>query len=85
MKLTSYCISCELKLQKLFGKGNFFKCMFCDKLTNALDKLEIASQKAKYNINIFNINCNFSRDNLLIALILTFNKLSPKFSLSIFF
>ena len=51
MKFTSYCMSCELKLQKLFGKGNFFKCMFCDKLTNALDKLEIASQKAKYNIN----------------------------------
>ena len=51
MKFTFYCISCELILQKLFGKGNFFKCMFCDKLTNALDKLEIGSQKFKNNIS----------------------------------
>ena len=42
MKLTPYCMSCEFKLQKLFGKGNFFKCSHCDKLTNALDKIEIA-------------------------------------------
>ena len=42
MKLTPYCMSCEFKLQKLFGKGNFFKCSHCDKLTNALDKIEIS-------------------------------------------
>ena len=51
MKYTSYCLPCELKLQRLFGKGNFFKCLFCDKLTNALDKLEIKSPKSKLNIN----------------------------------
>jgi hypothetical protein len=28
-------------MQKLFGRGNFFKCFHCNKLTYALDKLEI--------------------------------------------
>ena len=45
MKLTPYCISCELKLQRLFGKGNFFKCMICNKLTNAIDKIEVNHTK----------------------------------------
>jgi len=42
---------CELILQKLFGKGNFFKCSECDKLTNALDKYEVAPSN---NINLNN-------------------------------
>ena len=44
-KFTPYCASCELKLQKLFGKGNFFKCTHCDKLANAEDKIEVAPSK----------------------------------------
>ena len=51
MKFTSYCMPCELILQKLFGKGNFFKCSECDKLTNALDKYEVAPSD---NINLNN-------------------------------
>ena len=42
---TPYCASCEIKLQKLFGKGNFFKCILCDKLANAEDKIEVAPSK----------------------------------------
>lgn len=42
---TPYCSSCEIKLQKLFGKGNFFKCIHCDKLANAEDKIEVATSK----------------------------------------
>lgn len=54
MKLTPYCISCELKLQRLFGKGNFFKCMICNKLTNALDKIEVSPCSINNNINAVN-------------------------------
>ncbi len=41
MKCTYYCFSCELIMQKLFGQGNFFKCVHCNKLSNAIDKIEI--------------------------------------------
>ena len=51
MKFTPYCMSCELKLQRLFGKGYFFKCMICDKLTNALDKIEVSPCNNNININ----------------------------------
>ena len=54
MNLTPYCISCELKLQRLFGKGNFFKCMICNKLTNALDKIEVSPCSINNNINAVN-------------------------------
>lgn len=54
MKLTPYCISCELKLQRLFGKGNFFKCMICNKLTNAIDKIEVSPCSINNNINAVN-------------------------------
>lgn len=54
-KLTPYCISCEIKLQKLFGKGNFFKCTHCDKLANAEDKVEVGpSTNNNNNINLNN-------------------------------
>lgn len=54
-KLTPYCISCEIKLQKLFGKGNFFKCTHCDKLANAEDKVEVGpSTNSNNNINLNN-------------------------------
>ena len=54
-KLTPYCISCEIKLQKLFGKGNFFKCTYCDKLANAEDKVEVGpSTNSNNNINLNN-------------------------------
>jgi len=54
-KLTPYCISCEIKLQKLFGKGNFFKCTHCDKLANAEDKVEVGpSINSNNNINLNN-------------------------------
>ena len=53
MKFTPYCLSCELKLQRLFGKGNFFKCMICDKLTNALDKIEVTPCNNNINNNSF--------------------------------
>lgn len=52
MNLTPYCLPCELKLQKLFGKGYFFKCLHCDKLTNALDKIEVEPPNNNININI---------------------------------
>ena len=54
-KLTPYCISCEIKLQKLFGKGNFFKCTHCDKIANAEDKVEVGpSTNSNNNINLNN-------------------------------
>ena len=54
-KLTPYCISCEIKLQKLCGKGNFFKCTHCDKLANAEDKVEVGpSTNSNNNINLNN-------------------------------
>ena len=53
-KLTPYCISCEIKLQKLFGKGNFFKCTHCDKLANAEDKVEVGPSTNSNNINLNN-------------------------------
>ena len=54
-KLTPYCISCEIKLQKLFGKGNFFKCTHCDKLANAEDKVEVGpSTNSNNNVNLNN-------------------------------
>ena len=56
LKFTSYCMSCELKLQRLFGKGSFFKCSYCDKLTNALDKIEIEPPNNNKNVNSFNNN-----------------------------
>lgn len=52
MKFTPYCFSCELKIQRLFGRGNFFKCTYCNKLTNAIDKIEINPQNIKRNINL---------------------------------
>ena len=54
MKYTPYCMACELKLQRLFGKGNFFKCMICDKLTNALDKIEVGPCSINNNVNPVN-------------------------------
>lgn len=51
MKFTPYCFSCELKIQKLFGRGNFFKCVHCNKLTNAIDKIEINPSKHPINSN----------------------------------
>ena len=51
MKFTPYCISCELKIQKLFGRGNFFKCIHCNKLTNAIDKLEINPSNQQNNLS----------------------------------
>ena len=51
MKFTPYCISCEIKIQKLFGRGNFFKCMHCNKLTNAIDKLEINPSNQQKNLS----------------------------------
>jgi len=40
-KFTSFCISCELIIKKIFGDSNCFNCFHCNKLSNALDKLEI--------------------------------------------
>ena len=51
MKSTPYCMSCELKLQRLFGKGYLFKCRFCDKLTNAIEKIEISPPNNNINVN----------------------------------
>ena len=51
MRFTPYCFPCELKLQRLFGKGNFFKCTYCNRLTNAIDKIEINPQIIKKNIH----------------------------------
>jgi hypothetical protein len=51
MKFTPYCIPCELKMQKLFGRGNFFKCIHCNKLTNAIDKLEINPSNQQKNLS----------------------------------
>lgn len=51
MKFTPYCFSCELKIQRLFGRGNFFKCVYCNKLTNAIDKIEINPQNIQKNVN----------------------------------
>ena len=51
MNFTPYCFSCELKLQKLFGCGNFFKCVQCNKLTNALDKIKINPPNLQMNLN----------------------------------
>ena len=51
MEFTPYCFSCELKLQKLFGCGNFFKCAHCNKLTNALDKMKINPLNLQMNLN----------------------------------
>ena len=51
MEYTPYCFSCELKIQKLFGCGNFFKCVHCKKLTNALDKIKISSPNQSINVN----------------------------------
>ena len=50
MKFTPYCIPCELKIQKLFGRGNFFKCIHCNKLTNAIDKIEINPSSQQQNL-----------------------------------
>ena len=41
LKLTPVCLSCELIMQRLLGKGNFFKCIHCNKLSSSLDKFEI--------------------------------------------
>ena len=51
MKSTPYCMPCELKLQRLFGKGYLFKCRFCDKLTNAIEKIEISPPNNNINVN----------------------------------
>ena len=51
MDYTPYCFSCELKLQKLFGCGNFYKCVQCNKLTNALDKIKINPPNLQMNLN----------------------------------
>ena len=51
MKFTPYCLPCELKMQKLLGRGIFFKCNYCDKLTNALDKIEVSPQNFLMNMN----------------------------------
>ena len=51
MKFTPYCVSCKLKVQKLFGRGNFFKCIHYNKLTNVIDKLEINPSNQQQNLN----------------------------------
>ena len=51
MKSTPYCMPCELKLQRLFGKGYLFKCRFCDKLTNAIEKIEVSPPNNNINVN----------------------------------
>ena len=63
MKFTPYCFSCELKIQRLFGIGNLFKCVYCNRLTNAIEKIEIENQNIQNNKNS-NFNSNsFSTRN----------------------
>ena len=73
MKYTPYCMACELQLQRLFGKGNFFKCMICDKLTNALDKIEVCpcSINDISNSSIININNKNYINNTIINIIVS--------------
>lgn len=51
MKFTPYCISCDSCLAKLFGSGNVFKCLHCNKLTNSINKIEIGSSNPGVIIN----------------------------------
>ena len=66
---TPYCASCEIKLQKLFGKGNFFKCIHCDKLANAEDKIEVAPKPfMENNIPISSIRQSNNSNNYFFKL-----------------
>ena len=51
MKFTPYCLSCQIKMQRLLGQGIFFKCVYCDKLSSALENIEINPQNFQLNLN----------------------------------
>ena len=58
-KFTHYCSLCEMKIKNIFGKRNIFKCCYCNKLVNVLDKIEINPIYFKKSLNdsiINNIN-----------------------------
>ena len=59
---TPYCFYCEMKLRKLFGHGNIFKCVYCNKLTNAFDKIKINPPNLQINSNP--ISQSLSMNNL---------------------
>lgn len=64
LQFTPHCYSCEKILQKLFGRGNLFKCSQCNKLTNSLDKIEISPHNILMNINNLNqISQSISTNN----------------------
>ena len=60
LKLTPVCLSCELILQRILGKGNLFKCIHCNKLTSSLDKFEINPSNQQNIINQRNFLTNSS-------------------------
>lgn len=65
-KFTHYCFFCSLKSQKIFYRENFFKCLYCNKLTNSLDKIVINPCFQNYfkeSNNSFIINNNLTAIN----------------------
>ena len=65
VKFTLYCFSCELKIQRLFCRCNPFKCTYCNKLTIAIDKIEINPQNNIHPIsNSFETNSSYFKTQI---------------------
>ena len=62
--ITPYCFPCKLKMQRLFGNGNFFKCIYCNKLTTAIDILEVKSQNICNQLNLIPSSKSISNNNI---------------------
>ena len=60
INITAYCLQCDAKMRKLLGQGTFFKCVHCNKLTNAIDKIELAPPNSLQTNQIPDNNQNFS-------------------------
>ena len=56
LKLTPLCLSCELILQRILGKGNLFKCLHCNRLSSSLDKFEINPSNQQNILNQRNLS-----------------------------
>ena len=60
INITAYCLQCDTKMRKLLGQGTFFKCVHCNKLTNAIDKIELAPPNSLQANQIPDNNLNLS-------------------------
>ena len=67
-QLTSFCYSCNIKLRKLFGSNNVFKCAICNRLSESIENAEINPFAQPVNFNPISNNNSLNRNSVIIPI-----------------